>query len=644
MKPTRKFTADLGDFSTDLAGPDTIEQDFDQINKMFDPLSTHEDGSTGGIGTENIQDGAITTSKLADSNIDNTKLADDSISTSKIQDNAVTTVKILDGNVTTSKIKDANITTTKIADKNVTTEKINDLAVTNVKLGNSSVSTEKIQDSTVTTSKIANSNVTTEKIADSNITTAKINNGAVTTVKIADGSITESKLGTDSVITTKIKDANVTESKLAANSVSNSKIKSLSITNDKIADNAISTSKIQDEAITVEKIVPGLRTTVDTAILDDRITAIEAEVYSPDYTDTLTQNASIFSVGTGYKDDGTYLDVSDSVVKGQVSASVKGRTATNIVKNGNFADGTTGWQSGGAALTTSENTLSVTSDGTVTYPNVYQTTGLELQTDKKIFIKAKVKIPSECTGIRFVFYGTTVQSTTTANKTLAPNVWTVIYHIFTVTNQEGKAVIRIDHLYPDLTTANGKTMEVQEVMALDLTALGLDTKTADEINEMFPYWFDGTKSTLPVRIKSVGKNLFDKNKVKLTNIDANNLRIKTTTLQPNTQYYFNWDKTKVSGTHAVKIIYGNIITNIVFNSSTPTSFTTNELNEYQINFYFTDGISAQNIQNILDSIQIEEGTTATEYEPYKESVSYITLPDGVDGFHSLPNGTKDEIY
>jgi hypothetical protein len=31
--------------------------------------------------------------------------------------------------------------------------------------------------------------------------------------------------------------------------------------------------------------------------------------------------ASIFSVGTGYKDDGTYLDVSDSVVKGQVNVT-----------------------------------------------------------------------------------------------------------------------------------------------------------------------------------------------------------------------------------------------------------------------------------------------------------------------------------
>lgn len=54
MKPIRQFTADEGDFSTDLSGPDAIEQDIDDINTMFDPLKAHRNGEDGGIKRENL--------------------------------------------------------------------------------------------------------------------------------------------------------------------------------------------------------------------------------------------------------------------------------------------------------------------------------------------------------------------------------------------------------------------------------------------------------------------------------------------------------------------------------------------------------------------------------------------------------------
>lgn len=62
FKPQRKFTADEGMPSVDstFSGPDTLEGDIDQINKMFDPASVHIGGSAGGIGTGNLQEGAAT--------------------------------------------------------------------------------------------------------------------------------------------------------------------------------------------------------------------------------------------------------------------------------------------------------------------------------------------------------------------------------------------------------------------------------------------------------------------------------------------------------------------------------------------------------------------------------------------------------
>lgn len=60
LKPSRTFTANVGQKSTGTAGPDQIEYDFDQAFKMFDPNQTN-----GGIGTDNLQDNCVTDAKMA---------------------------------------------------------------------------------------------------------------------------------------------------------------------------------------------------------------------------------------------------------------------------------------------------------------------------------------------------------------------------------------------------------------------------------------------------------------------------------------------------------------------------------------------------------------------------------------------------
>ena len=54
--PTREFNANEGAKSTLSAGPDAIERDIDKIIKMFNPALTHEGGTPGGIGANNIQE------------------------------------------------------------------------------------------------------------------------------------------------------------------------------------------------------------------------------------------------------------------------------------------------------------------------------------------------------------------------------------------------------------------------------------------------------------------------------------------------------------------------------------------------------------------------------------------------------------
>src|SRR5699024_1005441 len=49
--------------------------------------------------------------------------------------------------------------------------------------------------------------------------------------------------------------------------------------------------------------------------------------------------------------------------------------------------------------------------------------------------------------------------------------------------------------------------------------------------------------------------------------------------------------------------------------------------------------------SLLDNIQVEQSDTATEYEPYKEDVSYIIAKkdNKIVNLRSLPNGIKDEV-
>ena len=64
-KPTREFDGVVGAPSTGAGGPAYLKLDLDKLFTMMDPSATHTDGSSGGIGTENIQPNAVTTNKIA---------------------------------------------------------------------------------------------------------------------------------------------------------------------------------------------------------------------------------------------------------------------------------------------------------------------------------------------------------------------------------------------------------------------------------------------------------------------------------------------------------------------------------------------------------------------------------------------------
>ena len=127
-----------------------------------------------------------------------------------------------------------------------------------------------------------------------------------------------------------------------------------------------------------------------------------------------------------------------------------------------------------------------------------------------------------------------------------------------------------------------------------------------------------------------GKNLFDKNNASILNayISSSNVIVsndgartiyipcesnKTYTIQKRLSKSFSF-----AYSDNIPTINSNTIGRILNNSATSLTITTGDNAKYLLSQIYTSGDTLSE-QEILDSIQIEEGTIASEYEPYQES-------------------------
>ena len=139
-----------------------------------------------------------------------------------------------------------------------------------------------------------------------------------------------------------------------------------------------------------------------------------------------------------------------------------------------------------------------------------------------------------------------------------------------------------------------------------------------------------------VDVKVVGKNLFDKNNANVLNayIDTNGNILSATngkSLYINCKSNTTYTVSRISGTR-FRIVDTNVLPEIGIkgnnfvgvDTSTSLTITTSNNAKYLCVNYFNRNTDGDTEQEILDSIQIEEGTTATTYEPYQESI--VTIP------------------
>lgn len=155
----------------------------------------------------------------------------------------------------------------------------------------------------------------------------------------------------------------------------------------------------------------------------------------------------------------------------------------------------------------------------------------------------------------------------------------------------------------------------------------------------------GEQEDNKIKIKSVGKNLFEPNYFN-ENAEAGNITRKLTyKLKPNTKYTCSSNIPKADGKPAtVYFNGGSSDTDGVF-LNMPKTFTSNSLGEIDL-FIRVNGETGFTIQDFINGdmwIQLEENTIATNYEQYRAKPIEIPLPFAKGLKSTLDNSVYDEI-
>jgi len=243
----------------------------------------------------------------------------------------------------------------------------------------------------------------------------------------------------------------------------------------------------------------------------DAVTPIETRIDTTEIT-LARQGQDLASVKqTLQQGNGATLDFSgigsvtlDARATGRANPTVEGLTARNLVKNGDFSQGTTGWNTINASYSLSSNILSIIGNGEGINPRV--SVPVDFHANGNYYIHLRVRVTNSMSDYVRLYTGgggETIQGNT---YSMVENEWKIITLIYKPRVTPSNAIF-IAHFYSDAETANGKVMEIDGnygVMAINLTSIfgaGNEPTEAD-CAKIFSY-FDGTKSIqLPARIIS----------------------------------------------------------------------------------------------------------------------------------------------
>lgn len=149
-----------------------------------------------------------------------------------------------------------------------------------------------------------------------------------------------------------------------------------------------------------------------------------------------------------------------------------GITYTNIIINGDFSNGTNGCIFNGSTGLVNNNILYITGDGSYLFNYTYFQTETTLDITRKYYFRVTINVTnSVCTDLYLLADCSGHQSGIDIERIDNPiqNQWYTKSGIIQYTNQTGYVLATALQVYADATTENGKTMEIKQVMVIDLT-------------------------------------------------------------------------------------------------------------------------------------------------------------------------------
>lgn len=347
-------------------------------------------------------------------------------------------------------------------------------------------------------------------------------------------------------------------------------------------------------------------------------------------TDIPLENSSIPYIGTqgSYEDDpknGVGITIGEKTIG--IPDNYKGRTISQLVTNGNFADGITGWSPSGSTLTTIDNNLIITGNGVNQFPTAFQSV---VTIGSQYYVQARARVTNSlCNSIRIWCGGAFTEQT---NPT--QNEW---YEFSSLLTAVSNTNIELNHRYDNTTDANGAVMEVDYVITIPLPS---DITTAEEMSKYINGYIEqGVHNVKEVTLQSIAKNKFNQYGDILLDQNINSSGIPQASVGsfmteyyirviPNVDYIWHSD---TSGNLRLAQ-YDSEFNFLKLTSVTSTALTTQLVADAS---YVR--VSGSDLTNI-DVYQLELGTTATDYEEYKELES--TLECELCGI----GGVYDDLY
>lgn len=409
------------------------------------------------------------------------------------------------------------------------------------------------------------------------------------------------------------------------------------------------------------KILKGITDDLE-AVTDDhetRLDVIEETDVRQDLSIKRIEETLRKSSGDTAEEDGTSIihlgsDVANAPVKVEVEGMIL--DAEQLLTNGDFSNGTVGITNIGSTSTVSGSNLTNIADGTANFPYIHFGNNSIVA---KIYAITKVRVLGTlCTELALRGYKTSgldYYGTPQANP--VQNQWYILSGLLNqgIANQ---IIVAVRHLYTTSGDASGKQMEVDYAYAFNISTLQANKQYSPMFNTTFDLMSDANiksqmdawvkDGTLPndlmavamdKRFRAVGKNLFDKSKVERGFWLNNSTWQKEASsgyalspyiqVKPSTTYFIG--NTGSGRLRLFDSLFQPINQTLVINNTIVTPSNAK---------YIRITIEIISNDNLLNTFQLELGSTSTQYEAYQHSDMY--LRSGEMGYR-VPNGTKDTI-